>query len=95
MAIPIKVQHELQPAHRVVMQREPAEGRIAAEIGVAALVDRQRAPDIGPQVFQEESGFHMWPVPAAVEMFDFRENREGFPPGGGAVDGFTGRKRTG
>ena len=67
--IGIQRQHKTGIGERVVLKRQVGKRRIAAEIGVTALVDGQGCDDIGFQVRYKEVEFDVGPECAGVGEF--------------------------
>lgn len=89
-AFRIEGQHKAGIAQRVFMQWKVGQGRVAAEVRVGALVERQRRYDICFEVRDEEVAVDIRPVDAGVGYFGFEEIVEGLFPGGRAGDGISG-----
>ena len=68
-----------------MLERQIGEGGIAAEIGVAALVDPEGKVDVSDEVFDEEMSFDIGPPGAGVGKFCVFYEFEGLLAGGVAV----------
>lgn len=67
--IGIQRQHETGVGQRVVLKGQVGKRCITAEVGVAALVNSQRAGDVGLDIFYEEMKFDVGPKDTGVGEF--------------------------
>lgn len=81
--IGIQRQHETGVGQRVVLKGQVGKGCITAEVGVAALVNSQRAGDVGLEIFYEEMKFDVGPEDTGVGEFSGLQAGERFFAGRG------------
>jgi hypothetical protein len=83
MAVRIEGHQETDVHQRVVMERQPREGRITAEVGIGALVQPVGGQEVGFEVFDEETAPDIGPPGAAVGKGRIIQIIEGLLGGGG------------
>jgi len=93
LAIGIEVQEEANVCQRIVVEGQPGEGCVAAEVCVGALVEAVRGEEVGSEVFDEEAMTDIGPPVAGVGDGSMVEVVKGLLDGGGGggeVGGFRG-----